>query len=154
MPTHVRPVLLLLLLFLVGCEWVPDTSNVKVNREPAGGLTDSSFDLDYLRQLIESTREAAQQRLTETYERNKVPPAERYSHATADGRYAQVGGRRLAVIELSYSRNPMRVTRIIGIEEGQLVTVSCISPRGAPIDPFAETGECAEGVREHLSALR
>jgi hypothetical protein len=151
MSAFIRHVALLLLLVLSGCGWVPSPSNVKLSEEPANGLTDSSFDMAYLRQLLDTTRETAEQRLIDTYQRNKVPPAERTSHARTSGGYKQIGNRRLAVIELRYTGNPMRVTRIVGIEGERLVTVSCISPHGEPVDPFAETGECAEGVRRHLS---
>lgn len=150
MPFNIVLLRLLPLLLLAACGLQPSPSNVKINKEPAQGLTDSSFDMGYLQELIETTRQAAETRLTEVYDRNHVPPAERKSHAVTSGRYEQQGGRRLAVIELSYSRNPMRVTRIVGIEGKQLITVSCISPLGEPVDPFSETGDCAEGVRRHL----
>jgi hypothetical protein len=150
MPTCARAIAILLLLTLFGCGFVPDNTNVKVNEAPAEGLTDASFDHGYLQQLIESTRQAAEQRLIEAYNRNRIPTAERNSHANTSGRYEQNGSHTLAIVELSYSGNPMRVTRIVGIRDDRLITISCISPRGEPIDPFAATGECAESVRKHL----
>lgn len=152
MPIYLRLIFVLVLSSLHGCGYAPQPAKVKVSQVPAQGLTDASFDQGYLQQLIEETRQAAQARLDEAYERNHIAPAERTSRAVTDGRYAQRGGRPLAVIELSYSGNPMRVTRIVGIVDDRLVTVSCISPRGAPVEPFAGTGECAEGVSRHFPA--
>jgi hypothetical protein len=142
--------LLLLLLALSGCGFEPDNANIKVSDAPAEGLTDASFDQEYLQKLIGTIRQAAEQRLIEAYERNRIPAAERRSHAITSGHYEQNGSRRLAVVELSYSGNSMRVTRIVGIHDNRLISVSCISPLGEPIDPFAATGECAQSVRKHL----
>jgi hypothetical protein len=141
---------LLVLLSLSGCEIGPNPSNVKVSEVPANGLTNSSFDQAYLQQLIETTREAAEQRVIEAYDRNNIPPSGRINHAMTSGRYEQLGNRRLAIIELTYSDNPMKVIRIIGIENDRLITISCISPLGVPLSPFATTGECAESVRQYL----
>ncbi len=150
MPLHTVHLWLLILPLLAGCGLQPLPSKVKISEVPANGITDSSFDMAYLQQLIETTRQAAQARLDEAYEDNNVPPEERPSRARTCGRYEQRGGRRLAVIELSYSGNPMRVTRIVGVEGERIVTISCISPKGAPVDPFAEQGKCAANVRRHL----
>ncbi|MGD8912175.1 MAG: hypothetical protein PVJ68_05440 [Candidatus Thiodiazotropha sp.] len=147
---YLRPTVLLLPLLLFGCGLVPNPSNVKISKVPANGVTNSSFDQAYLQQLIETTRKAAEQQLIKTYERNNIPPSERISHAMTSGQYEQRGKRRLAIIELTYSDNPMKVTRVVGIENDQIVTISCISPQGAPVDPFAATGECAESVRQQL----
>jgi hypothetical protein len=146
----IRSIVFLLLLLLLGCGLDPNPSNVKISEVPANGLANSSFDQTYLQQLIETTRKAAEQQLIKTYERNNIPLSERISHAITSGRYEALGNRRLAVIELTYSNNPMKVTRVVGIENDRLVTISCISPQGAPVDPFAATGECAESVRQYL----
>jgi hypothetical protein len=145
---HLRPIVLI--LFLFGCDIAPTPSNVKISESPANGLTYSSFDQGYLQQLIETTHQGAEQRLTEAYERNNIPPSERISHPITNGRYEQQSNRRLAIIDLSYSDNPMKVTRIVGIENDRIITISCISPQGKPIDPFAVSGECAESVRQYL----
>jgi hypothetical protein len=60
----------------------------------------------------------------------------------------------LAVIDLSYSANPMRVTRLVGIVQDQLVTISCISPRGAPLAYASGESHCAEVVGYHFSSQR
>jgi hypothetical protein len=137
-------------LLLSGCGITPTPSNVKVSEQPAQGLTESSFDQGYLQQLVEETRQAAEARLQEAYERNRVPSEERFSHAQTSGSYQLIGERQLAVIELSYSANPMRVMRVVGIDGDRLVTISCISPRGAPLDIHAESGECAEAIAKHF----
>jgi hypothetical protein len=142
--------LLSLSLPLGGCGLTPTPSNVKVSEQPAEGLTESSFDQDYLQKLMEETRQAAQARLQQAYERNRVPAEERFSQAQTSGRYALIGAHRLAVIDLSYSANPMRVMRVVGIERDRLVTISCISPRGAPLDIHAESGECSEAIAKHF----
>jgi hypothetical protein len=145
------PLLALSLSLLLGaCGITPTPSNVKVSEQPAQGLTESAFDEDYLQQLVEETRLAAEARLQEAYERNRVPPAERFSHAQTSGSYELLGGRQLAVINLSYSANPMRVMRVVGIDAERLVTISCISPRGAPLDIHATSGECAEAIIKHF----
>jgi hypothetical protein len=147
---YMRPIVPLLLLSLFGCGLDSNPSNVKVSEIPADGLTNSSFDQGYLQQLIKTTREAAEQRLIDAYGRNNISPTERINYAMTSGRYEQRGNRRLAIIDLTYSDNPMKVTRIVGIEKDRLVTISCISPLGAPVNPFAATGECAEIVRKYL----
>jgi hypothetical protein len=141
---------LTLSLLLGGCGLTPAPSNVKVREQPAEGLTESAFDQNYLQQLVEETRQAADARLHDAYERNRTPTEERFSHAQTSGRYEWIGARRLAVIDLSYSANPMRVMRVVGIDGDRLVTVSCISPRGAPLDIHAESGECAEALAKHF----
>ncbi|MCU7850721.1 MAG: hypothetical protein KZQ80_00765 [Candidatus Thiodiazotropha sp. (ex Monitilora ramsayi)] len=143
-----RPTLILpLLLILVGCDMVTSQSNVKISQVPAHGLTESAFDQGYLQALSEETRAAAEQRLVQAYERNNIPPHERFSHAETQGRYETVGNYRLAVIDLSYNASPMRVKRIVGIAQDQLITISCISPQGKPLDIHAVEGECAEAVK-------
>jgi hypothetical protein len=123
---------------------------VKISEEPAEDLTQSSFDQAYLQQLVEKTRQGAEKSLQQAYERNNIPPSERHSHARASGRYEWIGKHQLAVIDLSYSANPMRVMRVAGIDEDKLLTISCISPRGAPMDIHAESGECAEAIARHF----
>lgn len=141
---------LCLLALLAGCSSEPDYSDVKVQRTPTDGLTSSSLDSYYLQRLIDETREAAEQRLVDAYARNNIPEAERYSHAKTEGRFEQLGKYRLAVIDLSYSANPMRVTRLVGIVKDQLITISCISPRGAPLEYTSGESHCAEVVGYHF----
>lgn len=149
-----RPLFLLCLLSLSACDLTSSSSNVKMSEAPTEGLTESSFDQGYLSQLIEETREEAAQRLDARYESNKIPPQERISRAQTSGRFEQLGGHRLAVIDLTYSANPMRVTRIIGIQGDRLITLSCISPTGAPVDLLDEQGECGQAVKQHFLANR
>jgi len=144
--------LLLPLLLLTGCSVDLAPSNVKVSERPAEGLTESSFDQGYLTRLLEETRQSAEQSLQQAYARNNIPPAERLSQARTEGRYEWIGDRQLAVVELSYSANPMRVTRVVGIVGDRLVTVSCISPQGEPTDLQAAEGECAQALRSHFSS--
>jgi hypothetical protein len=141
-------------LILGACDIAPSSSNVKLSEAPAEGLTESSFDQSYLDRLIAETREEASQRLEARYESNKVPHQERISRAETSGRYEHLGDHRLAVIDLSYSANPMRVTRVVGIQQDRLITISCISPMGEPIDLLDEEGECSQAVREHFLAAR
>jgi hypothetical protein len=137
-------------LLLVGCGFSPAPSNVKISERPADGLTQASFDQGFLQQLVEETRQGAEKSLHEAYERNKIPQQERLSQARTIGRYEWIDGRQLAVIDLSYSANPIRVMRVVGIEADQVVTISCISPLGAPLDIHAKTGECAEALAKHF----
>jgi hypothetical protein len=146
------PLLTLLSSLLAGCDLQEQASSVKVKEEPALGLTEHSFDQGYLQDLAEATRKAAEESLQEAYERNRVPPEARLSHAQTRGHYEWLGQRQLAVIDLSYTANPMRVTRIVGIENDRLITVSCISPRGEPLNPFDEGEECGRSVKRYFPA--
>ena len=137
---------LTLAVLLAGCDLAPDTSLVKVAQEPANGLTSSSLDASYLEALVNETRSAADARLQEAYELNRVPPDQRYSQAQASGRYEWLGERQLAIVDLSYSANPMRVMQVVGLINDQQVTVSCISPKGAPLVLSGGEGECAQVV--------
>ncbi len=138
------------LLLLTACDIDLGPSNVKVSEQPAAGLSDTSFDQGYLQQLVEETRQAAEASLQQAYDRNNIPPRERISHAMASGRYERHGEHQLAVIDLSYSANPMRVMRVVGITEDRLLTISCISPQGAPVAFDAANGECAEAIAAHF----
>ena len=137
-------------LLLAGCSIDLESSNVKVSEKPAEGLTESSFDQGFLQQLVEETRTAAERNVQQAYERNNIPPQERISHAEAQGRYEWYGEHQLAVIDLSYSANPMRVMRVVGLTGDLLVTISCISPLGAPLEFAASTGECAEALADRF----
>ncbi len=139
-------------LLLTGCSIDSKPANVKVSERPAEGLSESSFDQGYLQQLAEETRQAAENSLQQAYDRNHIPPEQRDSHARAEGRYEWLGERQLAVVDLSYSANPMRVTRVVGIVGERLITVSCISPEGAPVDIHAATGECVETLARQFLA--
>jgi hypothetical protein len=141
---------LVLTLLLGGCGFEPNSSNVKISEQPAKGLTESSFDHHYLQQLVDETRQTAEERLVKTYERNNIPPHERFSHAEVSGRYESLGNRLLAVVDLSYSANPMRVMRVVGLAGDKLVTVSCLSPHGEPLVFEAKEGECAEAIATHF----
>lgn len=147
-----RAATLMLLSLLAGCSLQPTPSNVKVKQTPANGLTESSFDQGYLQNLLEETRQAAEQSAQHAYERNNVPPEERYSHARTSGHYEWMGKRKLAIVDLSYSANPMRVTRIVGIAQDSIVTISCISPHGEPVDLRDAASECGGAVRQHFPA--
>ncbi|MEJ2455724.1 MAG: hypothetical protein P8103_16425 [Candidatus Thiodiazotropha sp.] len=140
------------LLLLAACDIDLGPSNVKVSEQPAAGLTDASFDQGYLQQLVEETRQAAEASLQQAYDRNNIPAQERTSHAKANGRYEWIGERQLAVIDLSYSANPMRVMRVVGLADDRLLTISCISPQGAPLAFDADSGECAEAIAAHFGS--
>lgn len=140
------PLYLALTALLAGCDMAPDTSLVKVAQEPAKGLTSSSLDESYLEALVNDTRSSAEARLQQAYELNRVPPKQRYSQAQTSGRYEWLGKRQLAVVDLSYSANPMRVMQVVGLINGQQVTVSCISPNGAPLELSGGEGECAQVI--------
>lgn len=138
------------LLLLSACGAAPDPSRVKVSEQPADGLSPSAFDEAYLQRLAEQTRQSAEARLQQAYDRNQVASQARRSHALVSARYEWLGSRRLAVVELGYSANPMRVTRVVGLVGDRLLTVSCIYPEGEPADLHAATGECAEALRQHF----
>lgn len=143
---------LLLLSLLAGCGMQVTPSNVKIKQAPAHGLTEHAFDQGYLQNLAEETRQAADQSLLQAYERNNIPARERINHARTEGHYAWLGKRQLAVVDISYSANPMRVVRIVGIEQDRLITISCISPRGEPVDLRDEDGECGRSIKQYLPA--
>lgn len=142
--------ILTICLILTGCDLSPVPSNVKISKLPADGLTQSSFDQGFLQQQVDEYQLGAEQSLQQTYERNNTPPQERVSHAQATGHYEWIGERQLAVIDLTYTANPMRVVRVVGIEGDHLVTISCISPYGENLDIHAKTGDCAEAISEHF----
>lgn len=134
------------LVLLTACNGQPP--NVKISEAPANGLTAQQMDLPWLQQLAESTRADAQQRLDETYAKNEVPPQYRTNRAEVTSSFLQVEGKKLAVVNLRYTGAPIHVARVTGIEDGQLVTVSCTDPRGAPINPLDPEGACEEVVIE------
>ncbi|MES9860190.1 MAG: hypothetical protein ABW157_07325 [Candidatus Thiodiazotropha sp. LLP2] len=137
-------------LLLAGCGFAPEPSNVKISKQSAEGITQSSFDQGYLQQLVEEYQQGAEQSLQQAYDNNNIPQQERVSHAQAKGHYEWIGERQLAVIDLIYSPNPMRVMRVVGIDGDQLVTISCISPQGIHLDINVETGDCAEAISKHF----
>ena len=140
--------LVLLSLAVVGCDKSPYAPNIKVSREPARGVSATDLDDAYLERLSEWTRAAAQQRLTETYDSNKVSPERRTSRARVNSRYIQIDGKKLAFVDLGYTGNAVRVARITGFKRGEMVTVSCTSPDGAPIQIIEPQSACAEAVRD------
>jgi hypothetical protein len=146
----VQAITLLLFVLLTACSQQSTPTNVKVKTAPAEGLTQQSFDQSYLQNLAQETRQAAEQNLVEYYDRNKTPPTARYSHAQTSGRYELFGKRQLAVVDLSYSANPMRVLRIVGIEQDRLITISCISPKGEPLEIHDKEGDCGSAIAEHF----
>ncbi len=73
-------------LALVGCGESSYPPNVKVGREPARGLSPTDMDDAYLAALADWTRTAAQERLAETYERNRVPPEGRRGRSHVEAR--------------------------------------------------------------------
>jgi hypothetical protein len=133
-------------LLMAGCDLAPDTSLVKVVQQPAQGLTQSSMDEQYLQNLVTETRTAAEERLQQAYEKNGIPPEQRYSHAETSGRYEWLAEQQLAVIDLSYSAHRMRVTQVVGLIDDRQVTISCISPEGAPVALAGGEGECAQVI--------
>ncbi|MES9851562.1 MAG: hypothetical protein ABW170_06980 [Candidatus Thiodiazotropha sp. L084R] len=137
-------------LLLAGCGFSPEPSNVKISKQSAEGITQSSFDQGYLQRLVEEYQQGAEQSLQQAYDNNNIPQQERVSHAQAKGHYEWIGERQLAVIDLIYSPNPMRVMRVVGIDGDQLVTISCISPQGIHLDINVETGDCAEAISKHF----
>ena len=141
-------------MLLVGCGQGNSHSDIKVSELPANGLTPASFDHDYLQRLIHETRDAAENRLIQAYEKNRIPPSERNSHALTEGRFQQFGDQRLAVIDLSYSENSMRVTRIVGLVQDRLITISCISPLGKPVNFLSGESHCAQAVQQKFSLAR
>jgi hypothetical protein len=89
--------------------------------------------------------------LRQAYDRNNIPPQERSNQPLTQGRYEWIDKQQLAVIELHYSNNPMRVMRVVGIENDELISISCVSPTGTPLDIHAKTGECAESIAEQFN---
>ncbi|MET0066236.1 MAG: hypothetical protein ABW076_07810 [Candidatus Thiodiazotropha sp.] len=142
--------LLALTLSLWGCDRQPASDRVKVSEQPAQGLADTSFDQGYLQQLVEETRLGAEARVQEAYARNNIPPEQRISHARAEGRFEDYATHRLAVVELSYSANPMRVLRIVGIRQDRIISISCIAPSGETLDLFDLESDCGRGVATYF----
>jgi hypothetical protein len=147
---------LIMCLILSGCGFSPAPSNVKINTQPAHGVTESSFDHGYLQQLIDEVRASAEQSLQQAYDRNNIPQQDRNSKPQISGRYEWMGKHQLAVIDLSYSANPMRVIKIVGVEGEQLISISCISPIGDVIDLRDDSGECSNAIKKefHLTATK
>ncbi|MBV2093112.1 MAG: hypothetical protein KUF72_19700 [Candidatus Thiodiazotropha sp. (ex Ctena orbiculata)] len=143
--------ILILSLLLSGCDFVPTPSNVKVSKQPADGVTQTSFGQSFLQQLVDEVVTGAELSLSQAYDRNNIPAAERISIPQAVGRYEWFGDKQLAVIDLSYSYNPMRVMRVVGIEADQMVTINCISPTGIPLKMTAPEDECSEAIAEQFN---
>ncbi|MEJ1381479.1 MAG: hypothetical protein RPT95_11010 [Candidatus Sedimenticola sp. (ex Thyasira tokunagai)] len=142
--------ILLLLLLLTACTDNKKQPVVNITHSPANGLTEAAMDGDYLMRLEQETLDAANQRLTETYERNDVPLHARYSRARVKGRLIEAEGKRLAVIDLTYSESRVWVSRITGVINSTTHTVSCISPEGMPMDVLDPEGACGEAVKQTL----
>ncbi|MEW8255265.1 MAG: hypothetical protein AB2747_12980 [Candidatus Thiodiazotropha taylori] len=147
---HIPLTILILSLLLSGCDFVPTPSNVKVSKQPADGLTQNSFGRSFLQQLVDEVVEGAELSLSQAYDRNNVPAAERISKPRAEGRYEWIGDQQLAVIDLSYSNNPMRVMRVVGLEADQMITINCISPAGIPLKMTAPEDECSNAIAEQF----
>ncbi len=149
---HLRLLIVLVLTLPVwGCDSRPGSDRVKVNEQPAQGLVDTSFDQGYLQQLVEETRAGAEARVREAYTRNNIPPEQRTSHALAEGRFEAYGSHRLAIVELGYTANPMRVLRIVGIEQDRLISLSCIAPHGEVLDLFDRESDCGRDVASYFA---
>lgn len=133
------------ILLIVGCAEPP---NVKVMRESANDLFPVTMDDAYLAHLEHWTAEAARARLAESYERNGVALEARVSEPRLRSRYLDTQAGRLAVIEIAYTGSPIRVTRVTGLVNDELITVSCTSPEGAPYDVVSPDDECGRHVHE------
>jgi hypothetical protein len=133
-----------------GCDLSPAPSNVKISKEKSHGLSESSFDQGFMQQLIDEVEQGAGLSLQKAYDRNNIPADERINTPQVNGRYEWVGEHQLAVIDLSYSNNPMRVMRIVGIEADEIITINCISPTGIPLKITAPEDECSEAIAEQF----
>ncbi|MES9857997.1 MAG: hypothetical protein ABW166_15560 [Sedimenticola sp.] len=140
----------LLPLILAACADGKKQPVVNISHAPANGLTEMAMDNNYLVKLEQETLETANQRLTETYERNDVPLHARYSRAHVNGRLIEAEGKRLAIIDLTYSESRVWVSRITGVTDSTTHTISCISPEGIPIDILDREGACGEAVQRIL----
>jgi hypothetical protein len=136
--------LLFLVLMVFGCSREPP--NVKITRRPADGLTRQAMNPAYLQSLEAWTRKAAQENLNSLYQRNEVPQRDRTGKVQVRSRYLMSEGRKLAVIYLAYTGNPVRVARVSGLKGDSLVTVSCTSPDGAPIEILDPKSDCGRTV--------
>lgn len=142
--------LILLLLLLTGCSGDKNEPVINITESPANGLTELDMDSGYLRQLEKKTLDEANQRLAEAYKRNNVPVNERTSHARVAGRLIELGGKKLAVIDLTYSENRVWVSRITGVKEMTRYTISCISPAGRPVEVADPEDACGDAVHRTL----
>ena len=140
------PVLLLTAVAVAGCGG--DPPNIKLTQEPAGELMAATLDSEWLDRLVAWTRDAAQERLDGSYAANGVPPEGRTATARVEGRFIDVAGERLALIDLAYSGSPVRVTRVVGLRDGLRVTVSCTAPDGRPFDVTDPSDDCGRKVAE------
>ncbi|MEL0583394.1 MAG: hypothetical protein AAES65_00700 [Candidatus Thiodiazotropha sp. (ex. Lucinoma kazani)] len=138
---------LFLISLLVACSQQGSSSTVKVNKAPAQGLSEHAFDQGYLQNLVEDARKAAEKNLIQYYDRDNTPTGERVNHAQTSGRYEWLGRQQIAVVDLSYSANPIQVMRVVGIEQNSLITISCISPYGEPLDLHNMESECGRTVK-------
>jgi hypothetical protein len=143
--------ILIISLAISGCDLVPSPSNVKVSKQSADGLSESSFDQGFLQQLQEDVKAGAELSLKQAYDRNNIPASERISKPQTHGRYEWIGGQQLAVIDLSYQNNPMRVMRVVGIEADEIITINCISPTGMPLKLTTPEDECSETISEQFN---
>jgi hypothetical protein len=147
---HTSVFILIIGLAMTGCELVPTPSKVKVSKQPAEGLTQSSFGQGFLEQLEEAVMQGAELSLKQAYERNNIPAVERISKPQVKGRYEWVGAHQLAVVDLSYNNNPMKVMRVVGIEADEIITINCISPTGTALGITTPQGECTDTIAKHF----
>jgi hypothetical protein len=101
--------------------------------------------------LQEEVKAGAELSLKKAYDRNKIPASERISKPLTQGRYEWIGKKQLAVIDLSYQNNPMRVMRVVGIEADQIITINCISPTGTPLKLTTPKDKCSEAISEQFN---
>ena len=141
---HIGLLPLLLALTALGCSRQPP--NVKVTRRPANGMNQSAMNPAYLQSLEDWTRRAAEENLKKVYERNEVPQRERASKVQVHSRYLMSEGRKLAVVYLAYTGSAVRVVRVSGLNGKSLVTVSCTSPTGAPVEILDPGSDCGQTV--------
>lgn len=139
---------LLTALLVAGCTGDPPT--IKVTSRDAQGLTEAGMDSEWLAELERWTRSAAAERLDESYARNEVPPEARVSEPRLASSFVTIGGKRLALVTIAYTGFPLRVARVTGLRDGELVTVSCTSPGGAAPEPTDPESECGQVVQREL----
>ncbi|RDH89416.1 MAG: hypothetical protein DIZ77_15845 [endosymbiont of Seepiophila jonesi] len=139
---------LILSLTLIGCSVSESPDTISISEEPAGTLTESAMDQDYLQSVRQQTAEAANHRLQQAYERNNIPQQQRNGRARVSGQYIRLHSRKLALLDLSYTTGPVRVTRITGLKAPSIVSISCVSASGKAFDISDIENKCGQAVEQ------
>jgi hypothetical protein len=121
---------------------------VAVTRQPAQGLTDDTWDSALLKYQEGFISNEAATNAKQAFLRAGGSEAMWQPATEATSRFVELQGRKLAIIEwrLVIGSVTARSLRVMGLINGEAVSVGCMRQADKPISPF--TGACGEKVTQ------